>query len=243
MVLLVVTDGRIPQHLHGLGPQRRPQGDRESSWASRAVTLGWVQLAYILGAAALLMPVGRMADTFGRKRLFLIGISAFSVLVLAGALAPSAPVLIALRLFQGFAHRGPVRVHDGHGHPRLSHRGAREGAGAAGGRRVSGADAGPRPGRADHRRLGLAVHLRLRGRPGRHRRVPHLVAAARGRVERAETGIVRYPGFDRLGGGPLPAPGGILAAPRHRRLGDDRRRRRRAGRVRLAGDRGRPTRC
>ncbi len=49
------------------------------------------------------MPLGRLADTYGRKRVFLIGISAFSVLVLGGAFAPSAPVLIALRLFQGFA--------------------------------------------------------------------------------------------------------------------------------------------
>ncbi len=68
-----------------------------------AVTLGWVQLAYILGAAALLMPVGRIADFSGRKRVFLIGISTFSLFVLAAALAPSAPVLIALRLLQGFA--------------------------------------------------------------------------------------------------------------------------------------------
>jgi EmrB/QacA subfamily drug resistance transporter len=68
-----------------------------------AVTLGWIQLAYILGAVVLLMPIGRLADTLGRKRVFLLGISAFSVLTLAGALAPTKEALIALRLFQGFA--------------------------------------------------------------------------------------------------------------------------------------------
>ncbi len=102
MVLLVVTAaGFISTFMASALNVALKEIERDLGFTS-AVQLGWVQLAYILGAAALLMPVGRLADTFGRKRLFLIGVSAFSVLVLAGALAPSAPVLIALRLLQGF---------------------------------------------------------------------------------------------------------------------------------------------
>jgi len=75
----------------------------EEEWNVSAVTLSWISLAYILAAAALLMPVGRMADYYGRKRFFVIGMAAFTVLTLAAAVAPSAPVLIALRILQGVA--------------------------------------------------------------------------------------------------------------------------------------------
>ncbi len=74
----------------------------ESEWGVSAVTLSWIPLAYILAGAALLMPVGRLADFYGRKRMFSIGMAGFTVTVLAAALAPSAPVLIGLRLLQGF---------------------------------------------------------------------------------------------------------------------------------------------
>ena len=75
----------------------------ETEWGVSAVILGWIPLAYILSAAALLMPVGRMADAYGRKRFFVLGMATFSVLVLAAALSPSASVLIGLRLLQGVA--------------------------------------------------------------------------------------------------------------------------------------------
>lgn len=66
-----------------------------------AVTLGWISLSYILAAGALLMPAGRLADLYGRKRFFLIGMALFTVLHLAAALTSSADMLIVLRLLQG----------------------------------------------------------------------------------------------------------------------------------------------
>lgn len=75
----------------------------EQEWNVSAVTLGWISLAYILAAAALLMPSGRLGDFYGRKRFFVLGLAAFSMLTLAAALAPSAPVLILLRVLQGIA--------------------------------------------------------------------------------------------------------------------------------------------
>jgi EmrB/QacA subfamily drug resistance transporter len=70
-------------------------------WGVSAVTLGWIPLAYVLTGAALLMPAGKVGDFFGRKRLFFIGMVAFTIITLAAAIAPNAPVLIGLRLVQG----------------------------------------------------------------------------------------------------------------------------------------------
>ena len=75
----------------------------ETEWNVSAVTLSWISLAYILAAAALLMPAGRLADFYGRKRFFVVGMAAFTVLTFAAAFAPSAPVLIITRLLQGVA--------------------------------------------------------------------------------------------------------------------------------------------
>jgi EmrB/QacA subfamily drug resistance transporter len=75
----------------------------DEEWHVSAVTLSWISLAYILLAAALLMPAGRLADIYGRKRFFVIGMVAFTVFAFAAALAPSASVLILFRALQGVA--------------------------------------------------------------------------------------------------------------------------------------------
>jgi EmrB/QacA subfamily drug resistance transporter len=75
--------------------------DIEDQWNVSAVTLSWIALSYILPAAAFLMPVGRLADVYGRKRTFAIGMVWFTVVTLLAAVAPNAPVLIFLRLLQG----------------------------------------------------------------------------------------------------------------------------------------------
>src|SRR6266700_6047975 len=56
--------------------------------------LEWVVSAYILVFASLLLAGGRLADVFGRRRLFLLGISVFTVASLAAGLAGSGGVLI-----------------------------------------------------------------------------------------------------------------------------------------------------
>jgi EmrB/QacA subfamily drug resistance transporter len=73
----------------------------EEQWNVSAVTLSWISLSYILPAAAFLMPAGRLADLYGRKRSFIVGMTAFTVMTLAAAVAPNAFVLILLRLLQG----------------------------------------------------------------------------------------------------------------------------------------------
>ena len=66
-----------------------------------AVTLSWMSASYILVAAAMLLPMGRVADMYGRKRIFIWGMVIFSVFSLASAFAPSAPVLLVLRALHG----------------------------------------------------------------------------------------------------------------------------------------------
>jgi len=63
--------------------------------------LEWVVSSYILVFASLLLLGGRMADLFGRRRLFMIGLAVFTVSSLAAGLAGSGPELIGARLVQG----------------------------------------------------------------------------------------------------------------------------------------------
>lgn len=66
-----------------------------------AVVLSWVTTAYLLAASALLVPFGRLADIYGRKRIFTIGIWVFSLGAALTAFANSTMALIAFRVVQG----------------------------------------------------------------------------------------------------------------------------------------------
>lgn len=66
-----------------------------------AVTLGWITSAYIISAALFIVPFGRLADIVGRKKIFLLGVSIFTLASLCSAFAPSAGFLIAVRFIQG----------------------------------------------------------------------------------------------------------------------------------------------
>jgi len=61
----------------------------------------WVISTYVLCFASLLLPAGAIADRFGRRRIFLIGIGAFAITSLLCGLAPSAMTLYLARALQG----------------------------------------------------------------------------------------------------------------------------------------------
>src|SRR4051794_8674989 len=63
--------------------------------------LEWVVSGYILVFASLLLAGGRLADIYGRRRLFLIGIGVFTAASLVAGLAGSAELLVAARAVQG----------------------------------------------------------------------------------------------------------------------------------------------
>ncbi|MCW3017431.1 MAG: major facilitator transporter [Solirubrobacterales bacterium] len=62
--------------------------------------LSWVLNAYAIVFAALLVPAGRLADAFGRKRAFLLGLSLFTLASAACAASPSVELLVAARVLQ-----------------------------------------------------------------------------------------------------------------------------------------------
>jgi EmrB/QacA subfamily drug resistance transporter len=63
-------------------------------------SLSWILNAYAIVFAALLVPAGRWADAFGRKKVFLLGLAVFVTASAACAAAPSVDFLIAARVAQ-----------------------------------------------------------------------------------------------------------------------------------------------
>src|ERR1700744_1625926 len=62
--------------------------------------LSWVLNAYAIGFAVLLVPMGRLADHFGRKRFLLGGVGVFTLGSAISAAAPSLAVMVAGRVVQ-----------------------------------------------------------------------------------------------------------------------------------------------
>ncbi len=71
----------------------------ESPGTSTAA-LSWVLNAYTVVFAATMIPAGRYADRFGRRRLFLLGLGVFTAGSAACALAPGVGALVAARAVQ-----------------------------------------------------------------------------------------------------------------------------------------------
>ncbi|MBP1599769.1 MAG: putative transport protein [Acidobacteria bacterium] len=65
------------------------------------ILLSWVGLSFLLSAAVFLVPVGRLGDIHGMKKLFLAGMALYTVASLGCGLSPSAPLLIVSRALQG----------------------------------------------------------------------------------------------------------------------------------------------
>ena len=70
-------------------------------FAMNAVQMGWVASAYLLAAAAFLLPCGRLADIHGRIKVFTIGTLLFGAASLLAGLAPHAGIFLFARVLQG----------------------------------------------------------------------------------------------------------------------------------------------
>ncbi len=66
-----------------------------------AALLGWVFTAYFIGGTATVAVVGKLADLFGRRTVFLISVALFSAASLLCGVAISLPMLVAFRGLQG----------------------------------------------------------------------------------------------------------------------------------------------
>jgi EmrB/QacA subfamily drug resistance transporter len=75
-------------------------GIAKSFSSTSAATLSWVFTAYNVTFAGLLLLAGKLGDRWGRKKAFLTALFIFLVASILAAVAPSASLLIAARVFQ-----------------------------------------------------------------------------------------------------------------------------------------------
>jgi MFS family permease len=72
-----------------------------NEFTATAILLGWVPTAYLLALAVCLVPFGRIADIYGRKRIFTYGIILFTIASFLATLSFSVEMLIVFRVLQG----------------------------------------------------------------------------------------------------------------------------------------------
>ena len=73
----------------------------QSDLQLNAVQLSWVGTAYLLAVAVVLVPAGKIADIYGRKRIFTLGLIVYTLGAFCGAFAHSPVTFIGLRVVQG----------------------------------------------------------------------------------------------------------------------------------------------
>ncbi len=69
-------------------------------------TVQWISLGYSLATSAMLMPMGRLSDMFGRKRIYLTGFALFVALAALGGMSQSIGMLVVVKILQGLASAG-----------------------------------------------------------------------------------------------------------------------------------------
>ena len=73
----------------------------QQEFAVDAVLLSWIANAYLLATGVSLVPVGKIADIYGRKKIFVAGIFVFTAFTVGTAFARSVLCIILFRIFQG----------------------------------------------------------------------------------------------------------------------------------------------
>lgn len=66
-----------------------------------AILLGWIATSYLLASAMFLVPFGRIADIYGRRKIFIYGILIYTISSFLAAISTSSALLISFRVLQG----------------------------------------------------------------------------------------------------------------------------------------------
>ncbi len=73
------------------------------TFGANANVLSWVVTAYLLGSVMVMLPIGRLADIIGRKKVYTLGVTLLIVFTLLAGFSWSVELLILFRLIQGMA--------------------------------------------------------------------------------------------------------------------------------------------
>jgi EmrB/QacA subfamily drug resistance transporter len=74
----------------------------QAEFSADAVLLSWVATSYLLAMAVFLVPFGKAADIYGRKKVFSWGLVLYTISSFLAAFSFSIKMLIAMRVLQGF---------------------------------------------------------------------------------------------------------------------------------------------
>ena len=66
-------------------------------------TVQWLSLGYVLATSAAIMPMGRLSDMVGRKRVYVTGTAIFILFAVLGGMSQSLSLLITAKVLQGIA--------------------------------------------------------------------------------------------------------------------------------------------
>lgn len=72
-----------------------------AEFSADVILIGWISTIYLLSSAMFLIPLGKISDIYGRKKVFLTGIVITGITSLLIPFSPTLPLLIALRGIQG----------------------------------------------------------------------------------------------------------------------------------------------
>ena len=72
-----------------------------AEFSMNAILLGWIATSYLLSAAVFMVPFGKLADIYGMKKVFFIGLFIFTASSLVAFFAPTSAILIGSRILQG----------------------------------------------------------------------------------------------------------------------------------------------
>ena len=75
--------------------------DMAREFSMNATTMGWVSMSFLLSSVAVLLPIGKIADITGMKKMFIYGNIILTIASLLCALASSSFMLISFRVLQG----------------------------------------------------------------------------------------------------------------------------------------------
>ncbi|MCL7487049.1 MAG: MFS transporter [Desulfobulbaceae bacterium] len=73
----------------------------QHDFEANAVLLGWIATSYLLATAILLVPIGKFADMYGRRKVFVTGIIVFTLGSFLSIFVPDIQWLLGMRVLQG----------------------------------------------------------------------------------------------------------------------------------------------